>query len=96
MKIVTGSSGLLGSALIGHLKNVGDSIYPTNTKNLNLLDLFEIKRLFSKIIDENLDIKCVYHLAAKVGGVKANIDQPGDFFSDNIMINSNILNNLIH
>ena len=33
----------------------------------------------------------VIHLAAKVGGVKANSDYPGDFYYDNIMINTNVL-----
>ena len=33
----------------------------------------------------------IIHLAAKVGGVKANMDNLGDFFRDNILINTNVL-----
>jgi len=33
----------------------------------------------------------VIHLAAKVGGVKANTDYLGDFFLENILINTNVL-----
>ena len=33
----------------------------------------------------------IIHLAAKVGGVKANMDNMGDFYHDNILINTNIL-----
>ena len=33
----------------------------------------------------------IIHLAAKVGGVKANMDYMGDFYHDNILINTNIL-----
>ncbi|HBY68889.1 MAG TPA: GDP-L-fucose synthase, partial [Flavobacteriaceae bacterium] len=34
----------------------------------------------------------VIHLAARVGGVKGNTDYVADFFHDNIMINTNLLN----
>ena len=34
----------------------------------------------------------IIHLAAKVGGVKGNTDFVADFFYENIMINSNVLN----
>lgn len=33
----------------------------------------------------------IIHLAAKVGGVKANMEQMGAFYLDNIMINTNVL-----
>ena len=34
----------------------------------------------------------VIHLAAKVGGIKANIDNPGSFLYDNLMIQANVIN----
>ena len=33
----------------------------------------------------------VIHLAAKVGGIKANMENLGDFYRENILINSNVL-----
>jgi len=33
----------------------------------------------------------VIHLAAKVGGIKANMDNLGDFYRENILINTNVL-----
>lgn len=33
----------------------------------------------------------IIHLAAKVGGVKSNMDYLGEFYHDNIMINTNLL-----
>ena len=33
----------------------------------------------------------IIHLAAKVGGVKGNMDYVADFFRDNIMINTNVI-----
>ena len=35
--------------------------------------------------------KYVIHLAAKVGGIKANMDNLGDFYTENILINTNVL-----
>ena len=35
----------------------------------------------------------VIHLAAKVGGIKANMDYMADFYLDNILINTNVLQN---
>ena len=34
--------------------------------------------------------KYVFHLAARVGGVKANYDYLADFYDDNILINTNV------
>ena len=41
------------------------------------------------VVDSQPD--AIIHLAAKVGGVKGNIDYVADFFRDNIMINTNVL-----
>ena len=38
-----------------------------------------------------LGVDCVIHLAAKVGGVKANSDFVADFYLDNMKINHNVL-----
>lgn len=42
------------------------------------------------LFEEKPDI--VIHLAAKVGGVKGNIDYVADFYSENILINTSVLN----
>ena len=33
----------------------------------------------------------IIHLAAKVGGIKANMENLGDFYRENILINTNVL-----
>ena len=40
---------------------------------------------------EDVKPEAVIHLAAKVGGVKGNTDYIADFFFDNILINTNVL-----
>ena len=34
----------------------------------------------------------VFHLAAKVGGIHANSNFKADFYSDNVLINTNVVN----
>jgi len=80
--LVTGGSGMVGKAL----QNINcDAIYLSS----NDCDL--------KNLNETCDIMADYkpshvlHLAARVGGVKANADYLGDFYFDNILINTNTL-----
>ena len=42
---------------------------------------------------ESYDVRgrCIVHLAAKVGGVKANTDEIGEFFRMNSIINQKLL-----
>jgi GDP-L-fucose synthase len=86
MILVTGGSGLLGYALNNKLKQNNKIFVAPKSKELNLLDCESIKKYF-----EFNRIDCVFHLAAKVGGVKANTDYVADFYDDNIVMNTNLL-----
>ncbi|MAF25520.1 GDP-fucose synthetase [bacterium] len=85
MKIlVTGGTGMVGSAF----KNI-------NTKHEIILvgskdcDLVVRKSTFKMVHEIRPD--SIIHLAARVGGVKGNTDYVADFYSENIRINTNIL-----
>ena len=79
MKIlVTGGSGLVGSAIHAHFKPTRDE-----------LDLMELDAIVD-YIEEN-EITHIIHCAARVGGIKANMDHLGEFFYENIIMNSNVL-----
>jgi GDP-L-fucose synthase len=78
--LVTGGNGLVGSEFIG------DKYYKPTSKEYNLIDKEETHHLMSKKFDG------VIHCAAKVGGVGANLNYKGDFFYDNIMMNTNVIN----
>jgi len=79
MKImITGGSGLVGSAISAPLKPTSDE-----------LDLMELLDIIDYIYENK--ITKIIHCAAKVGGVKANMEQMGEFYFDNIIINSNLL-----
>ena len=80
--LVTGGSGMVGHAVKQVCPNAD---YPTR-KELDLLDEEAVKDF---VRDGHYSF--VVHLAAKVGGVKANTDYVADFYTDNCKINSNVL-----
>jgi len=80
--LITGGSGLLGNAF---KKIVPDYLYPTS-KELNLRNQVAVS---SYLADSKIDT--VVHLAAKVGGVKANTVYVSDFYQANSEINNNVI-----
>lgn len=80
--LVTGASGLLGSEILHHSPgSIGLS-----SKDCNLTESNDaIMTLEAGQVD------AVIHCAARVGGVKANIEKVADFFDDNVKMNLNVL-----
>ena len=82
MKLITGSTGLLGSEILHEspgsigLSSKDCDLTESNHAIINL----EVGR-----IDQ------VIHCAARVGGVKANTDFVAEFFDDNVRMNMNVL-----
>ncbi len=86
MKIlITGGTGMVGSAFWG--LDTEHDLTLHGSSRYDLRDPVQVGDMFSS---ENPD--AVIHLAAKVGGVKGNSDYVADFFYDNILINTNVLN----
>jgi len=81
MKLITGSTGLLGSEI---MKLSPDSIGMSST-DCDLTNSFQLR------LCPNGKFSTVIHCAARVGGVKANTDYVADFFDDNVRMNMNIL-----
>lgn len=80
--LVTGGAGFLGSFVVEKLKERGcKEIFVPRSKDYNLVEMEAVKRVYK---DAEPDI--VIHLAAKVGGIGANLANPGKFFYDNIMM----------
>jgi len=79
---VTGGAGFLGKYVIQKLKQRGcQSIFVPRSRDYNLVDRESVQRLYH---DAESDI--VIHLAAVVGGIGANRENPGKFFYDNLMM----------
>ena len=87
--LVTGGSGLVGSSikeLINKYDKETTEFIFLNSKTCDLRDSIACEKLFS---DGNFDI--VIHLAAKVGGLYANMANNYSMLIDNVKINTNIL-----
>jgi len=78
-KIITGGTGLVGSAFKDGTK--------LSSKHYNLISEVQTRKMF---MDHKPDV--VVHTAATVGGVGANMNYPADFFYNNIMMNTNVIN----
>ncbi|MDB3870573.1 GDP-L-fucose synthase [bacterium] len=76
--LVTGGRGLVGSSLSGDINRVGSEF--------DLRDKVVTDKLFSDLSPKN-----VIHCAARVGGLGGNMNHKGEFFYDNIMMNTNVI-----
>jgi len=80
--IVTGGAGFLGKYVIEKLKERSCSdIFVPKIEEYDLRDLDSIVKIYNTI---KADI--VIHLAAVVGGIGANRENPGSFFYDNLIM----------
>jgi len=85
--LVTGGNGFLGSFLVRKLKGRGcRNIFVPRSKDYDLVRM-ECVRAVYKDAKPNV----VIHLAAKVGGIGANRDNPGTFFYDNLMMGAQLM-----
>jgi len=85
--IVTGGGGFLGSHVVEKLRDEGCmNIFAPRSKEYNLVNEEDVIRLFE---DVNPDI--IIHAAARVGGIWANVRHPGEFFYENIMMNTLVM-----
>ena len=80
--LVTGGAGFLGKHVVKKLEERGcKEIFIPQSKDYNLVEMEAVKRLYQ---EAKPDI--VIHLAARVGGIGANMKNPGSFFYQNLMM----------
>src|SRR5215204_471562 len=85
--VVTGGSGFLGTRVVAKLRELAPAdIFIPRRASYNLVEEASVVRLYQ---ETNPDI--VIHLAANVGGIGANRENPGSFFYDNLMMGTQLM-----
>ena len=86
MVLLTGGAGFLGSNVLKELVRLDLDVFIPRSKQFDLTVKSDVDKVFD-IVRPNI----VVHLAAKVGGIGANKENPGSFFYDNIMMGINLV-----
>jgi GDP-L-fucose synthase len=84
--LVAGGSGLVGSAIVRELKGLNKDVIGISSKDVDLLDR---SKTFEFI--NNLRPTAIIDSAAKVGGIGGNNSYPVEFLSQNLQIQSNLM-----
>ena len=84
---IAGHKGMLGSSIFRILKKKGyKRIITIDRKKLDLRDQIKVRKFIKKKKPDAVIIA-----AAKVGGIKANINYPAEFICDNLQIQTNLI-----
>lgn len=85
--LVTGGSGFLGSQVVKQLSDIGcKEVFVPRSLEYDLTQMEAVRRLYTDSMPN-----IVIHLAAKVGGIGANRENPGKFFYDNLMMGTQLI-----
>ena len=85
--LITGSLGLVGSALLHFLRGLGfKNVFGSSRENCNFLNFIETRDYFNKISPEY-----VFHCAGRVYGIMGNMNNKGISFYENVTINTNVI-----
>ena len=85
--LVTGANGLVGSAITRLAQNSEHTFLFTNgKKRVDFRDALLVNKLFTQYKPDY-----VIHTAAKVGGIGGNIACHGEYYYDNLLMNTNLI-----
>lgn len=88
---VTGGHGFLGRQVVRLIEGLGASVKTFSSAEYNLTKQADVTRMY---VDQRPEI--VIHLAARVGGIGANRDNPGAFFYDNAIMGIELMEQARH
>lgn len=85
--VITGSDGFLGKHLSRKFKEKGYDFYGVSSRAYDLRKVSHVEALFK----HTGKVDVLFHLAAKIGGIGANREHPGEFFYDNMLMGLNVI-----
>jgi len=85
--VVTGGKGFLGSAVTKRLESAGaKEVISLGTDDYDLMRQVDVEQMFE---DHRPDV--LFNLAARVGGIGANMERPADLYLSNLLIGTYVL-----
>ena len=85
--LITGGRGFLGQAVVDCVRQRGaNELFTPSSSEYDLRDRSAVTQLFH---DTRPDL--VIHLAARVGGIGANMERPADLYLDNLLMGTYVL-----
>jgi GDP-L-fucose synthase len=88
---VTGGRGFLGRNVVRLIESLGASVTTFSSSEYDLTKQADVARMYA---DQRPEI--VIHLAARVGGIGANRDNPGSFFYENAIMGIEVMEQARH
>src|SRR4051794_17301001 len=84
---VTGGTGFLGQHLVSHLRACGyGDVVPLGRRDYDLTSPAQVDAMY-----RDLSPDIVVHCAGLVAGIAANVEMPGRFFYENVMMGLQVL-----
>ena len=85
--VVTGGTGFLGHAVVSKLESKGyTNVSSIGSANYDLRSFDAVESMYN-----HRQPDCVIHLAATVGGIGANKENPGRFMYENLVMGTNLI-----
>ena len=85
--VVTGGTGFLGKAVVANLKSNGyTNVVPIGSADYDLRNMSAVGAMYN-----HKQPSAVIHLAATVGGIGANKENPGRFMYENLAMGANLI-----
>jgi GDP-L-fucose synthase len=84
--LVTGATGVVGSATCALLRSNGFEVAALSSKDADLRNFSEVRDIFDQIAP-----RTIIHLAGRVAGIMGNINSQGSMYFENLLINTNVI-----
>jgi GDP-L-fucose synthase len=84
--LVTGGAGFLGRVVVSKLRDRGADVTAPRSSEVDLRERAEVDRCFRSARPE-----IVIHLAARVGGIGFNLEEPATLYLDNLIMGTHVI-----